>query len=74
MKVGIWIGPDNEVLYDSLTDEVIFREVNKESPTVVCINYLDLMRARLRARAPATTPAVESYEVSQTRVRRKPGK
>lgn len=47
MKVGVWIGPDHEVLYDSLTDEVVFREIHTEKPRVIRFAYMDLVRARV---------------------------
>lgn len=68
MKVAIWIGDTREVLYDSITDEIVFRDIGAENPTVIRVAYMDVMRARLKARHDSVPVP---YPISQTRVRRK---
>jgi hypothetical protein len=46
MKVGVWIGKKQEVLYDSTTDEIVFRDLFTEVATIIRIPFRDVQRAR----------------------------
>lgn len=71
MKVGVYIRGEHEVLYDSLTDEVIWREVKAdgEEPVVIRVPFMDVMRARLKTRHEFT--AASEGERAITKIRRK---
>lgn len=75
MKVGVWLGDKHEVLYDSTTDEVVFREIFTESPVIVRISFKDIIAARIRAHngdpEPTAFASKEAPTMPATRTRRR---
>jgi hypothetical protein len=70
-KHGIWIGDTHELLYDAVTDEMIFREIfDKKEPLVIRVPMERVIATYERARRGDKKVSKEIWSAPKKRRRR----